>query len=116
MGISGVKADFPAHIGDADAVAIPGNARDHALQQAAIARGGRRAETQGIKEGNGAGAHSQDVPDDAADTGGRPLQGFHRRGVVVGFHLEHYGQAVANVHRPGIFRPGLGQDMGGMAG
>ena len=116
LGVGFVEADFAADIRDADAVAVPGNALDHAPEQVAVAGVGRRAEAQGVEEGNGPGAHSQDVPDDAADAGGRPLQRLYRRGVVMGFDLEHHGQPVANIYRSGVFRSGLGQDAGGTAG
>ena len=122
-GIGRVEADFAADVGDADAVAVPRNAAHHAAQKMPVAGavGGivQGAETQGIEQRDGAGAHGQDVAHDAANAGGRALEGLHRRGVVVRLHLEHHRQAVAEVHRAGVFGAGRRQhraDAGGMAG
>ena len=68
-----------------------------------------RAESQGVEQGDGARPHGQDVAHNAADAGGRALERLHRRGVVVRLHLEHHGQPVADVHRPGVLRPSFGQ-------
>ena len=112
-GVGFVKADFAGHVGDADAVAVPGDAVHDAAQQPAVVGVVRGAEAEGVEQGDGAGAHSEDVADDAAHAGGGALQGFYGGGVVVGFHLEHDRQAVADVDGAGVFRAGPGQDAGG---
>src|SRR5690606_32210260 len=79
----------------ADALDDPGQ---HAL-------GGRLvgpAEPQGVHHRDRAGAHGEDVADDAADPGGRALVRLHVRGVVVRLDLEGDGPAVADVNHPGV--------------
>ena len=115
-GVGFVKADFAGHVGDADAVAVPGDAVHDAAQQPAVVGVVRGAKTEGVKQGDGAGAHGEDVADDAAHAGGGALQGFYGGGVVVGFHFEHDRQAVADVDGAGVFRAGPGQDAGGAGG
>jgi hypothetical protein len=38
----------------------------------------QRAKTQRVKQGYGPGAHGQNVPDDAANSGGGPLERLYR--------------------------------------
>ena len=47
-------------------------------------------------------AHREDVAQDAADAGRRPLIGLDEGGVVVALHLEHGDQAVADVDHAGV--------------
>lgn len=61
-----------------------------------------RAEAQRVHHGDRAGAHRQDVPDDAADAGGRALVGLDEAGVVVRLDLEGHGQLVGDLHHTGV--------------
>ena len=120
MRIGLVKVYLAGHIGNADAVAVPGDTLHHTAKQVAVVsrilRRIQGAKAEGVEQGDGAGAHGEDVADDAADSGGRPLQRLHCRRMVMGLYLEYHRQAVANVHRPGVFGPRLGQYPGGTAG
>ena len=49
-----------------------------------------RAKAEGVERGNGTGAHSKDVAQDAAHAGGRAMIRLDERGVVVTLDLEHY--------------------------
>ena len=60
------------------------------------------AEAQRIHHGDRAGAHREDVADDAADAGRRALVGLHEGGVVVRLDLEGDRPAVADVHHAGV--------------
>ena len=97
-----VEDDLPANRRDPDAVAIPADARHDATQDSARSGLLDRAEPQRVEQRDRPGAHGEDVADDAADAGGGPLVRLDERRVVVRFDLEHGGQAVADVHRPGI--------------
>ena len=111
-----VKVDFAGYVGNADAVAVPADAVHDAAQQPAVGRVVRRPEAQRVQQRNRPRAHSQYIPHDAADAGGCALQRLHRRRVVVGFDLEHHGQAVADVDCAGVFRAGLRQGALGRGG
>ena len=62
----------------------------------------QRAEVQRVHQGDGSGPHGEDVAQDAADAGGRPLIGLDGRGVVVALHLHGDPQTVPDVHYPGV--------------
>ena len=66
-----------------------------------------RAEAQRVHRGDGAGAHGEDVAQDAAHAGRRALIGLDEGGVVVAFHLEDDGLAVADIDHAGIFAGAL---------
>ena len=107
LGVRLVEVDFSGHIGYSDAVAIPTDSIDHASQQPPVGGFVGWAEPEGIEQGDGAGAHGEDVPDDTADAGGCALQRLDGRRMVVGFDFEHHGQPVADVDGAGVFRTGL---------
>ena len=65
------------------------------------------AEAQRVHGGDGARAHGEDVAQDAADAGGRALIGLDEGGMVVAFHLEDDGIAVADVDDAGILARAL---------
>ena len=113
-GVRRVERDLAADVGNADAVAVAGDAADHAAEQVAVAgRGGRiglgvgleRAEAQRVEQRDRPRAHGEDVADDAADPGRRPLVRLHRGRVVVRLDLEDDRQAVADVDRARRSRP-----------
>jgi hypothetical protein len=60
------------------------------------------AEEQGVHDGDGAGPHGEDVPQDAPHPGGRPLVGLDGRGVVVALDADGHGDAVPGVDDPGV--------------
>jgi hypothetical protein len=68
---------------------------------------GWRTETQGVQGGDRAGAHGEDIAQDAADARGRSLIGFDEGGVVVALHLENDGVAVAEIDDAGVFSGAL---------
>jgi len=93
---------------DADAVAVVGDAIHHACEEAAVGGGllgvsANVAEAEGIHREHRAGAHGEDVANDAADAGGRALEGLDGARVVVALHLECDGPSVADVDDAGIF-------------
>ena len=97
-----VEVDLAGDGGKTDAVAIVGDAGDHAREEAAVGPGLLRvpldgAEAEGIHEEDRTRSHGEDVADDAADTGGRPLEGLDRAWVVMTLDLEGHGPAVADV-------------------
>ena len=69
-----------------------GDAGHHALHQAHIALVFQGAKAQGIEQRYRPSPHGEDVAQDAAHTGGCPLERLHRGGVIVAFDLE--GQAL----------------------
>ena len=105
-GVAGVERDFAAHVRDADAVAIAGDAAHNPAEQVSVPGscgriglviGVERAEAQAVEQRDRPRAHREDVADDAADSRGRSLVGLDRARVVVRLHLEDDRQAVADV-------------------
>ena len=96
------KRQLAAHGGHADRVAVAGDAADHALHDPPVAGVVEGAEVQRVEEGDGPGAHGEDVADDAADAGGRALVGLDGRGVVVALDAQGDGDAVADVDHAGV--------------
>ncbi len=97
--IAGLEDAFAADGGHAEAIAVMRDAADYAFEDSAVTispgRIVERAETDGVEDGDGARAHGEDVAQDAADAGGRALEGLDETGVVVGFDLEGDGVAYA---------------------
>ena len=118
--IASVEIGLPADGGHANAIAIAGDAADHAIDQAFGFGMGWIAKAQRVHQRDGAGAHGEHIAQDAADAGGRALVGLNEAWVVVAFHLEDAGQAFADVDRAGVFaRPidhvrRLGRQLGQM--
>ena len=110
-----VEVDLAADGGDADAVAVAADAADDAVDDALRAGVVGVAEAQRVEVGDGAGAHGEDVPQDAADAGGRTLVGLDEARVVVGFHLEDGGQVVADGDDAGVLARAV-DDPGGLGG
>ena len=110
-----VEEELAPDVGNADTVAVARDPRYHAVEQVPIPRGGRRigpaagilarlerAEPQTVQQGDGPGAHGEDVADDAADPGRGSLVRLDGTRVVVGFHLEDGRQPMADVEHPGV--------------
>ena len=109
-GIRVVERDLSADGRDADAVAVAGDAGDDAFDDAPVARAVgpvERSEPQRIQQRDRPRAHREDVADDAADAGGRPLVRLDERRVVVRLDLEHRRETVADVDRAGVLARSL---------
>ena len=110
-----VEIDLAADGRDADAISVVGDAIDHACEEAAV---GCRllgvtanvAEAEGIHREHRAGAHGENVANDAANACGRALEGLDGARVVVALHLERNGPTVADVDDAGIFLARLHED------
>ena len=79
--------------------------RDDAFDDPPRARAVRsveRAEAQRVQQRDRAGAHREDVADDAADAGGRALVRLDEGRMIVRLDLEDRGEAVADVDRAGV--------------
>src|SRR5205807_8491232 len=88
------EVHLPADRGDAHAVAVIPDPAHHARDQVAVARFVERAEAEAVEQGHRAGAHREDVAQDAAHAGRGALVGLHRRRVVVRLDLERDGPPV----------------------
>ena len=102
-----LKNALPADGGDAETVSVMRNAADYAFEDSAVAGVIGRAEAERIHHGDGAGAHGENVAQDAADAGGRALERLNETGVIVGFDLEGDGVALADVDDAGVFSGAL---------
>jgi hypothetical protein len=92
----------PADVGDADAVAIEGDAADDPAHHPSRRLHIGRAEEQAVEHRERARAHREDVAEDPAHAGGGALVGLDRRRMVVALDLEHAEQSVAEVDRAGV--------------
>ena len=101
--IGRVEVGFAGNGRNTDAIAVPADPRDHALDQVLHLGVIRTPEAQCIGIRHRASAHGEHVAQDAADTGRRALIGFDVTGVVVAFHLEDGGLPVADIDHAGIF-------------
>ncbi len=75
----------PDH-GDADAVAVPADPRDHAREEVAVLLVLERPEVEGVHQRDRPGAHREDVADDPADAGGRAVVRVDVARVIVALH------------------------------
>ena len=114
--VAGVEEDLAAHGRNAHAVAVACDAADDAVHEEGGARVVGSAESERVQRGHRAGAHGEDVAEDAAHAGRCALVGLDEGGVVVRLHLEDGAPAVADVDGTGILagayddlRPGRGQ-------
>ena len=77
---------------NAETIAVVGDAADNAAEDAPVVRGDEpivlQTEAKGVHYGDGARAHGEDVAENAADTGGRALEGLDVARVIVRFDLE----------------------------
>jgi hypothetical protein len=96
--VAGVEDDLAADVGQAQAVAVAADAGDDAGQHARGVRVVRGAEAQRVHHRDRAGAHREDVADDAADAGRRALVGLDEARVVVRLDLERDRELVGDLH------------------
>ena len=113
--VAGLELGFAAEIGNAEAVAVAGDAADHTFDDGVILGDqlpllgvlagllGNGAEAERIHDGQRPRAHGEDVAQNAADAGGRALERLDVAGVVVALDLEGAGPAVAHVDDAGVF-------------
>jgi hypothetical protein len=97
-----VEDRLAADVGQAEAVAVAADAGDDPGQHPVGVVGVERAEAQRVHDGDRAGAHREDVADDAADAGRGALVGLDVRRVVVRLDLEGDGVALADVDDAGV--------------
>jgi len=105
-----------------------GNSGNHAAEQPAVVydgclalcldvrvadwgAGAYRAKPQRVDGTHRPRAHRENIPDDAAHTGRRPLKRFDRARVIVRLNLEGDGDAVANIDDAGVFFSGSDEDL-----
>ncbi len=113
--VAGVEGELAADGRDPDGIAVAGDPGDDALDQPLLLRLGRVAEEQRVHDGDGPGTHGEDVAEDAAHAGGRPLVRLDGRRVVVGLDPDGHGDAVAGVDDPGVLAR-ADQHVGGLRG
>ena len=102
LGVAGIEGQLAPDGGHADRVAVARDAAHHALDQPALAGIVGRAEEQRVHDGQRAGPHGEDVPQDPPHPGRRPLVGLDRRGMVVALDADGDGDAVPGVDHPGV--------------
>ena len=110
-----IEVQLAADGRDADAVAVPTDARDHTVEEMALMRLGERTETQRVEQRDRTRAHREDVAQDAADTGRGALVRLDGARVVVRLDLEHACQPMTDVHGAGVL-PGTLEDRGPLVG
>ena len=93
-----VEDDLAADVGQAQAVAVSADAGDHAGQHPGGVGVVGGAEAQRVHHRDRAGAHGEDVADDAADAGGRALVRLDEARVVVRLDLEGHREVVGDLH------------------
>ena len=91
-----IEHELAAHRGHADAVAVAADAAHDAVDEVPRAGVRRIAEAQRVEHRDRAGAHREDVAQDAADAGRGALVRLHRGRVVVALDLERDREAVAD--------------------
>ena len=101
-GVARVEDSLAADIGQAQRVAVATDAADHAVDHAAGVGGVGGTEPELVHHGDRPRTHGHDVADDATHTGGRALVRLDVGRVVVRFHLESDGPAVADVDDAGV--------------
>src|SRR5690606_32180640 len=85
-----------------DGVPVAGDASDHPVEQVTVAGLVERPEPDLVPEGHRSGTHGEDIPEDAADTGGCALVRLHERRVVVALDADGGEPAVADVDDTGV--------------
>ena len=93
-----------------------GDSGDHAAEQSPHGWRLEAAKPQRVHAGDRAGAHGENVADNAADAGCRPLERLDRAWMVVRLDLERHAQPVAHVDHSGVLLPGGDDDLGRLRG
>ncbi len=97
-----IEVDLTADVRQAEAVSVPADAGHHARQHPGRVPRVGRPEPQRIHDRDRAGAHGQNVADDAADAGGRTLVRLDIGGMVMRFDLEGDRPSVADIDHAGV--------------
>jgi hypothetical protein len=97
-----VKDEFAPDDRHPDTVAVIGDTGDDLLEEVAVLLGIEGAEVERVHQGDGAGAHGEDVADDPADACGGTFVGVHVTRMVVALHPDGKGTGVAEPHDRGI--------------
>ena len=105
--IARVEAHRAADRRHAERIAVAADAGDHAGDEMPRLGMPGCAERQRVEAGDRPRAHGEHVAQDAADAGRGALIGLDVARVVVALHLEHAGQAVADVDDAGILARAL---------
>ena len=113
--VATIEVHLAAGRRDADAVAVVPDPLDHPREEIADAGAVQVAEVEGVKGGDGARAHGEDIAQDAADSRRGALVGLDGRGMVVGLDLEGKRPAAAHVDDAGVLAGPL-DDPGGLGG
>ena len=100
--VGGLEVDLAADGRHPDRVAVVGDPADRAVEQVAGALRVELAEAQRVEHRDRPSPEGEDVAEDPADPGRRPLERLDRARVVVGLDLEGDRVAGADVHRPGV--------------
>ncbi len=100
--VARVEDQFAADGGHAHAVAVAADAADDAVHEMPGPRIRRIAEPQRVQDGDRAGAHGEDVAQDAAHAGRGALVRLHGGRVVVRFDLERDRQPVPDAQNAGV--------------
>ena len=102
MLVGRLEVDLAADRRHPDRVAVVADPAHRAVEQEARALRVELAEAQRVEDRDRPRAEREDVAEDAADPGRRPLEGLDRARVVVGLDLEGDRVAVADVDRAGV--------------
>ena len=97
-----LEVDLAADRRHPDRVAVVADPAHRAVEQEARALGVELAEAEAVEDRDRPRPEREDVAEDAADPGRRPLERFDRARVVVGLDLEGDRLAVADVDRAGV--------------
>ena len=92
-----MEADRAADRRHAERIAVAADSGHDAGDEMSCLWMVRRTEAQEVETGDGAGAHGEDIAQNATDPGRGALVRLDERWVVVAFHLEDAGLAVADV-------------------
>ncbi len=115
LGVAVVEGQLPADGGHPHRVAVARDAGHHPFDEPLLPGLGGVPEEQRVHHGDGSGPHGEDVPQDAAHPGGRPLVGLDGRGMVVALDPDGHGDAVAGIDDAGVL-PRAHQHMGALGG
>ena len=98
-----VELAFAADRRHADAIAVAADAGDDAGHEMAGARMVGAAKAQRIEDRDRPRAHREDIAQNAADAGRRPLIRLDKRWVVVALDLKDNRVAIADIDNSGVF-------------
>src|SRR5439155_4240696 len=85
-----------------EAVAVPADARHHAVHELARLGIVELAEAERIEDRDRTGAHREDIAENSADAGRGTLEWLDERRMIVALDLEDHGPAVADIDGAGV--------------